>query len=121
MSAGWTVEGRPFATQVATQTASIPTSSSPAAALAAPAGTTAAAAPVTDAKVQGDDPITRYDSLVANGVLRDDAHQRGIITRLQKMHERLKGYVPEDVPSHAGKSWVRSSPFFPFSRRILRG
>lgn len=108
---GWRLEGRAFATQLATSTAHTPTSSSqttssPAATLTASSGPSTAA-PVTDVKVQGNDPITRYDSLVANGVLRDDAHQRGIIERLQKMHERLKGYVPGDVPTHGGNSWVR--------------
>lgn len=56
------------------------------------------------------DPISRYESLVRTGVLRDDPYQRGIIERLQRLHAQLRGYVPDDVPSPGASGWV--SPVF---------
>ncbi|KAJ9104931.1 hypothetical protein QFC19_003726 [Naganishia cerealis] len=65
-------------------------------------------------KLEGHDPISRYESLVENGVLRDDEHQRGIIGKLQVLHNDLKEYNPAEVPdSHAANGgWLSSlNPF----------
>ncbi|KAH8803194.1 AFG1-like ATPase-domain-containing protein [Xylogone sp. PMI_703] len=37
-------------------------------------------------------PLAEYDARVANGRLRDDEHQRGIIQSLQHLHDELKNY-----------------------------
>ncbi|KAK9470856.1 AFG1-like ATPase-domain-containing protein [Dipodascopsis tothii] len=43
-------------------------------------------------------PTERYNTLTREGKLRDDEFQRGVVTRLQTLHEELQKYVPEDVP-----------------------
>lgn len=63
--------------------------------------------PETPLKLEGNDPTSRYESLVRNGVLRDDEHQRGVVGLLQGLHDQLKGYTPADVPpSHGSTGWV---------------
>ncbi|KAK4240539.1 AFG1-like ATPase-domain-containing protein [Achaetomium macrosporum] len=42
-------------------------------------------------------PIQEYDRRVANGLLRNDEHQRGIIQSLQHMHEELRHYQAPPV------------------------
>jgi hypothetical protein len=83
-----------------------------------PAPTAEAVSPLVDIphaviKLEGDDPLSRYESSVKNGVLRDDEHQRSIISKLQKLHDELKGYRPVEVPdSHAANGgWVRIAAF----------
>jgi protein AFG1 len=111
----WRSNARRGFAQLATQTASTsPSTTSPVVALAGSA--TASPTSVPGVKPQGNDPMTRYESLVAQGVLRDDAHQRSIIERLQKLHETLKGYEPSEVPASGSTSWVRPRlllPMFP--------
>jgi hypothetical protein len=63
-------------------------------------------------KLEGDDPNSRYESSVRNGVLRDDDHQREVVGLLQGLHDRLKDYTPEDVPpSHGSSGWVSLQTF----------
>lgn len=58
-------------------------------------------------KLEGDDPNSRYESSVRNGVLRDDDHQRSVVNLLQGLHGQLKDYTPVDVPpSHGSSGWV---------------
>lgn len=64
--------------------------------------------PISD--IQGPiTPLTRYEQLVKAGALREDAHQRGIIGKLEKLHEQLRDYHPPPVPSSsalsAGSNW----------------
>lgn len=80
-----------------------------------PAPTADAVSPLVDIphaviKLEGDDPLSRYESSVKNGVLRDDDHQRSIISKLQTLHDELKDYQPIEVPdSHtANGGWVRT-------------
>ncbi|KZF25488.1 hypothetical protein L228DRAFT_265956 [Xylona heveae TC161] len=53
------------------------------------------------ATVSSDDPSTgplaEYERRVAQGRLKDDDHQRGVIKHLQTLHETLKGYNPAPV------------------------
>lgn len=42
-------------------------------------------------------PLAEYDARVANGRLRDDEHQRGIIKSLQDLHDELKKYKAPPV------------------------
>ncbi|RFU33516.1 hypothetical protein B7463_g2799, partial [Scytalidium lignicola] len=42
-------------------------------------------------------PLAEYDARVANGRLRDDGHQRGIIQHLQNIHDELKNYTAPPV------------------------
>lgn len=71
-------------------------------------------------KLEGDDPNSRYESSVRNGVLRDDDHQREVVGLLQGLHDQLKDYTPEEVPpSHGSSGWVSRLTFriFPNSPR----
>lgn len=73
-----------------------------------PSTTTSSAAPAQGSVASSTPtPLSRYDDLVARGLLRDDAHQRQIIERLQAMHEQLVAYhppaVPEKVTRRAGR------------------
>lgn len=73
-----------------------------------PSTTTSSAAPAQGSVAsKTPTPLSRYDDLVARGLLRDDAHQRQIIERLQAMHEQLVAYhppaVPEKVTRRAGR------------------
>ncbi len=43
-------------------------------------------------------PLTRYHSLIEQGLLKDDPHQSKIIGILQEMHDQLKGYSPKVIP-----------------------
>ncbi|KAJ9117609.1 hypothetical protein QFC22_004459 [Naganishia vaughanmartiniae] len=84
-----------------------------------PAPTAEAISPLVDIphaviKLEGNDPLSRYESSVKNGVLRDDEYQRSIISKLQRLHDELKGYQPVEVPdSHAANGgWMSSlNPF----------
>lgn len=110
--------GRGFA-QLATttkKTESPETGTAPSSVIAAAAGPSSTVPSPPAVKAQGEDPITRYDSLVAEGVLRDDPHQRGIIERLQALHGTLVRYVPAEVPaSSRSTSWVRLGAFYSHS------
>jgi hypothetical protein len=61
-------------------------------------------------------PLVRYDQLIASGVLLNDDHQRGIVSRLQQMHDRLRTYhpppIPDEIPRSAagGGNFVRPPP-----------
>jgi protein AFG1 len=56
-------------------------------------------------------PLTRYDQLVQAGALRDDEHQRTIITKLETLHDELREYNPPPVPSSAINNNPSSSWF----------
>lgn len=50
-------------------------------------------------------PLSRYNQLVRVGSLRDDAHQRTIIAKLERLHSQLTTYHPPHIPaSGAGGS-----------------
>lgn len=63
-------------------------------------------------------PIAEYDKRVANGALRDDDHQRGIVESLQHLHNELRDYkappvvhptIEQLLPAKsAKKSWLGS-------------
>ncbi|WWD19338.1 hypothetical protein CI109_103797 [Kwoniella shandongensis] len=54
-----------------------------------------------EARASFKDPITRYDHLVADNVLRPDPHQRAIISKLQRLWKDLQHYDPGPVPEPA--------------------
>lgn len=67
--------------------------------------------PLSD--IKGDvTPLSRYNQLVEAGALRDDEHQRGIVAKLEKLHQQLRNYHPPPVPDHikppasASESWT---------------
>lgn len=43
-------------------------------------------------------PLERYNSLISRGLLQEDAHQREIINRLQRLHIDLETYMPVEIP-----------------------
>ncbi|XP_041463678.1 AFG1-like ATPase [Lytechinus variegatus] len=45
----------------------------------------------------GGGPLARYNSLIECGELRNDDHQREIVTRLQQLHDSVRGYQPEEL------------------------
>ncbi|KAF8416164.1 AFG1-like ATPase-domain-containing protein [Tirmania nivea] len=52
-----------------------------------------------------DGPMEQYDQWVANGRLKDDEHQRGIVQALQNLHDELKNYkAPRVVHPRLGLS-----------------
>lgn len=63
-------------------------------------------------------PIAEYDARVADGRLRDDGHQRGIVESLQHLHDELRHYkappvvhptIEQLLPAKsAKKSWLGS-------------
>lgn len=59
-------------------------------------------------------PLAKYDTLVQAGTLLNDDHQRGIVAKLQKLHDRLEKYDPpeiqEEIPKAAPGGFV-SCPF----------
>ncbi|WVR09343.1 hypothetical protein IAU60_006409 [Kwoniella sp. DSM 27419] len=66
------------------------------------------------------DPITRYDHLVEDGVLRADPYQRKIVDKLQRLWKDLEHYDPGDIPpettgpprsSFFGRLFRHSSPY----------
>ncbi|KAL0472080.1 AFG1-like ATPase domain-containing protein [Neurospora intermedia] len=61
------------------------------------ATTATAAAAVHNANPENLGPIQEYDRRVANGELRNDDHQRGIIQNLQHLHEELRNYAAPPV------------------------
>ncbi|XP_053446826.1 AFG1-like ATPase [Nycticebus coucang] len=54
-------------------------------------------------------PLDHYDFLIKAQELKDDAHQRRVIQRLQKLHEDLKGYSIE-AEGLFSKLFSRSKP-----------
>lgn len=56
-------------------------------------------------------PLIRYDSLIKNGLLRDDSHQRSIVQKLEDLHDELRTYKqyiqPETEEEGSGGGWVR--------------
>ncbi len=42
--------------------------------------------------------MTRYEHLVSTHVLKEDSHQKGIITKLQRLWSELEHYEPGPVP-----------------------
>ncbi|KAI5816852.1 AFG1-like ATPase-domain-containing protein [Pyronema omphalodes] len=42
-------------------------------------------------------PLVQYDKWVAEGKLRDDSYQRGIVKSLQKLHDQLAHYNPPKI------------------------
>lgn len=61
------------------------------------------------------DPITRYEHLVATGVLKADDYQKGIIQKLQRLWTDLKDYDPGPLPPESTKShpsFVSLNPSF---------
>ncbi|WVQ80020.1 hypothetical protein IAT38_002121 [Cryptococcus sp. DSM 104549] len=69
----------------------------------------AASTHAAEARASFSDPITRYDHLISDNVLRADPHQRQIIKRLQRLWDDLKDYDPGPVPAPAPEP---SSSFF---------
>ncbi|GMK55647.1 hypothetical protein CspeluHIS016_0207030 [Cutaneotrichosporon spelunceum] len=66
------------------------------------------------------DPITRYEFLVNEGILKPDQHQREIVKKLMPLWERLETYDPgplpdaEEVePSFFGKFFTRKTTYEP--------
>lgn len=49
------------------------------------------------------DPVTRYEHLVKDKVLRSDSHQKAIIQKLQRLWDDLKDYDPGPVPAAAAQ------------------
>lgn len=43
-------------------------------------------------------PTSAYNELVASGLIQDDEYQRGIVSRLQSMHDDLEAYEPPAIP-----------------------
>ncbi|EAQ87638.1 hypothetical protein CHGG_04257 [Chaetomium globosum CBS 148.51] len=76
-------------------------------------------------------PIQEYDRRVANGLLRNDEHQRGIIQSLQHLHEELRHYHAPPVvqptieslkPSKSLFSWFGSkTPIRAIPSNLPRG
>jgi hypothetical protein len=56
-------------------------------------------------------PTARYDELVSTKVLRDDDHQRSIITLLQSLHDELKHYEPPNARAPLGHKHEESRGF----------
>lgn len=44
-------------------------------------------------------PLSQYNELIAEAGLRSDDHQRGVVERLQKLHDDLKSYTPPPIPT----------------------
>ncbi|XP_030851410.1 AFG1-like ATPase [Strongylocentrotus purpuratus] len=42
-------------------------------------------------------PLDRYNSLIERGALKNDDHQREVVTRLQQLHDTVSGYQPEEL------------------------
>ncbi|BFZ62881.1 ATPase [Saitoella coloradoensis] len=42
-------------------------------------------------------PLDRYNALSRRGLIKNDEYQRGIVTRLQTLHDNLKSYSPPPV------------------------
>ncbi|KAK3307377.1 AFG1-like ATPase-domain-containing protein [Chaetomium strumarium] len=70
-------------------------------------------------------PIQEYDRRVANGMLRNDSHQRGIIQSLQHLHEELRHYRAPPVvhptldsvtPQKSLFSWFGNSKKMPIGQ-----
>ncbi|KAJ1331697.1 peroxisome-assembly ATPase [Microdochium nivale] len=59
-------------------------------------------------------PLDEYDRRVAQGLLRDDPHQRGIIKNLQTLHEILRQYKAQPVIHPTIESLKPSTSIFSF-------
>lgn len=49
------------------------------------------------------DPVTRYEHLIKDKVLRSDSHQKAIVQKLQRLWDDLKDYDPGPVPAAAAQ------------------
>ncbi|KAB5596310.1 hypothetical protein CTheo_295 [Ceratobasidium theobromae] len=50
-------------------------------------------------------PTVKYNELVSNGLLKDDSHQRGVVSYLQDLHDQLRSFSPpHHLESHASSS-----------------
>ncbi|VVT54686.1 uncharacterized protein SAPINGB_P004200 [Magnusiomyces paraingens] len=62
------------------------------------------------------DPVSQYDFLVANGKIRNDPHQRLMLSNLSSLHEELLAYTPPkievDPPASSSSSSSGFSSFF---------
>lgn len=59
-------------------------------------------------------PLSRYNQLVQAQALRDDTHQRTIISQLEHLHNQLLNYNPPDIPeTHHPQPKTWYSRFFP--------
>ncbi|KDQ15343.1 hypothetical protein BOTBODRAFT_624928 [Botryobasidium botryosum FD-172 SS1] len=65
-----------------------------------------------------DTPTARYRQLISKGVLRQDDHQKGIIAKLQKLNDELKGYQLPAIPSRSLTDSFGATSFF--SRLLVR-
>lgn len=63
------------------------------------------------------DPVTRYEHLIRDNVLRSDPHQREIIQKLQRLWDDLKGYDPGPVPAAVARP---SSSIVSFAKNLPR-
>ncbi|OXC67634.1 hypothetical protein AYX13_03926 [Cryptococcus neoformans] len=77
---------------------------------------TSTATHIVEARASFRDPVTRYEHLIRDNVLRFDPHQREIIQKLQRLWDDLKGYDPGPVPAAVAQP---SSSIF--SRFFSRG
>ncbi|KAH7035631.1 AFG1-like ATPase-domain-containing protein [Microdochium trichocladiopsis] len=75
----------------------------------------ATSAAVPASQTHGDfGPLQEYDRRVAEGILRDDPHQRGIIQSLQTLHEDLRHYRARPVVHPTIESLKPSTSIFSF-------
>jgi hypothetical protein len=51
-------------------------------------------------------PKDSYSTLVEKGQLRDDAHQRRIMDRIQRLYHELEVYEPPQIPKATKGGWV---------------
>ncbi|KEZ41392.1 hypothetical protein SAPIO_CDS7516 [Scedosporium apiospermum] len=75
---------------------------------------TSSAATATVQNVNNDDigPIQEYEARVAQGTLRNDDHQRGIIQSLQHLHDELVNYTAPEVQRPTIESLKPAKSFF---------
>ncbi|KIR54752.1 AFG1 family mitochondrial ATPase [Cryptococcus gattii Ru294] len=77
---------------------------------------TSTATHIVEARASFKDPVTRYEHLIKDKVLRSDSHQKAIIQKLQRLWDDLKDYDPGPVPAAAAQP-----PSSFFSKLFSRG
>ena len=59
-------------------------------------------------------PLSKYNSLVKEKQIKDDAHQRSIITYLEDLHSKCKPYNPDNLQTQKVQK-EKSKGFFSVS------
>lgn len=62
--------------------------------------------PRVDDDLQHISPKDSYSTLVEKGQLRDDAHQRRIMDRIQRLYHELEVYEPPQIPKATKGGWL---------------